>query len=56
MPEKLHHPSCCAEFMVNKDRVLSRPLQFYQNALRVMKVLMPNYVFHSCEFDSSFQV
>lgn len=32
---------CCAEFMVKRERVLARPLEFYQNALDALKTGNP---------------
>lgn len=37
LPDYVHMPNCCGEFMVTRERVLARPLGFYQSALTVME-------------------
>ena len=37
-PAILHEPACCAEFLVSRERVLARPLEFYQAALNIIHV------------------
>lgn len=41
MPAQVMEPACCAEFLVTRERVLRRPLAFYQNALKVIQVSLP---------------
>eukprot|EP00208_Stichococcus_sp_RCC1054_P000050 CAMPEP_0206142204 /NCGR_PEP_ID=MMETSP1473-20131121/15969_1 /ASSEMBLY_ACC=CAM_ASM_001109 /TAXON_ID=1461547 /ORGANISM="Stichococcus sp, Strain RCC1054" /LENGTH=636 /DNA_ID=CAMNT_0053537107 /DNA_START=417 /DNA_END=2327 /DNA_ORIENTATION=+ len=37
LPDYVHMPNCCGEFVVSRARVLARPRSFYQNALDVMQ-------------------
>ncbi len=41
LPDIVHMPNCCGEFVVSRSRVLARPRSFYQNALNVMQARCP---------------
>lgn len=38
LPAAVHEPACSAEFMVSRERVKARSLDFYVNALYEMQV------------------
>lgn len=41
LPDIVHMPNCCGEFVVSRQRVRARPRSFYQNALDIMEVRAP---------------
>ena len=57
LPDIVHMPNCCGEFVVSRQRVRARPRAFYQNALDIMEARAPPAVpegpslnFSSCSF------
>lgn len=44
LPDIVHMPNCCGEFVVSRQRVRARPRSFYQNALDIMEVRAPSAV------------